>query len=66
MNSIISADVFFVFSVQMHGYDLHGGPPPPHDSLGPPPGDMVHPDSADSYVTYLESDDSLHHDASSP
>lgn len=54
---------------QMHGYDLHGGPPPPQpplDNLGPPPGDMIHPDSADSYVTYLESDDSLHHDASSP
>ncbi|XP_046661681.1 insulin gene enhancer protein isl-1 isoform X4 [Homalodisca vitripennis] len=56
---------------QMHGFELHGGghppPPPAHDQgLGPPPGDMIHPDSADSYVTYLESDDSLHHDGSSP
>jgi insulin gene enhancer protein ISL-1 len=49
----------------MHGYDLLGAPPPSHD-LGPPPSDMAHPDSTDSYVTYLESDDSLHHDTSSP
>lgn len=43
----------------MHGYDsigmnyipLHNGPP--NDSLG------HHPDSTDSYVTYLESDDSI-------
>ncbi|KAK3924980.1 Insulin gene enhancer protein ISL-1 [Frankliniella fusca] len=51
-------------------------PPPgpgPHP-LGPGPGphgplsaDMAHPDSTDSYVTYLESDDSLgHHEAPSP
>lgn len=53
--------------LQMHGYDVHGAPPPPppHE-LGPPPGDMAHPDSTDSYVTYLESDDSLQHDAPSP
>ncbi|XP_029047342.1 LOW QUALITY PROTEIN: insulin gene enhancer protein ISL-1 [Osmia bicornis bicornis] len=79
---------------QMHGYDLHSGPPqlPPPGMLGgpmndggggggggplPPPGphhpnsggpDMgQHPDSTDSYVTYLESDsDSLHHDTGSP
>ncbi|KAF7989887.1 hypothetical protein HCN44_008561 [Aphidius gifuensis] len=77
---------------QMHGYDIHGGPPPQlpqpsmlggpmNDVIGggqlPPPGghhsivggpDMgQHPDSTDSYVTYLESDsDSLHHDTGSP
>ncbi|XP_063980609.1 insulin gene enhancer protein ISL-1 isoform X1 [Diachasmimorpha longicaudata] len=76
---------------QMHGYDIHGGPPPQlpqpgmlggpmNDGVGggplPPPGphhpvggpDMgQHPDSTDSYVTYLESDsDSLHHDTGSP
>ncbi|XP_039276996.1 insulin gene enhancer protein ISL-1 isoform X1 [Nilaparvata lugens] len=63
-----SAPPFQHLVSQMHGYDIHhGGPPPAHESsLGPPPGDMVHPDSADSYVTYLESDDSLHHDAPSP
>lgn len=43
---------------QMHGYEMGHGPPPPHD-MGPTPGDMAHPDSTDSYVTYLESDDSL-------
>uniref|UniRef100_A0A6V7L237 Uncharacterized protein n=1 Tax=Bracon brevicornis TaxID=1563983 RepID=A0A6V7L237_9HYME len=77
----------------MHGYDIHGGPPPqlsqpgmlagpmndgggggagqlpppvPHHPGGGP--DMgQHPDSTDSYVTYLESDsDSLHHDPGSP
>lgn len=48
----------------MHGYDSSGMQPmhpnnmPPHngpsvDSLG------HHPDSTDSYVTYLESDDSI-------
>ncbi|GLG98736.1 Insulin gene enhancer protein isl-1 [Gryllus bimaculatus] len=51
---------------QMHGYDLHGPPPPPHELGPPPPADMAHPDSTDSYVTYLESDDSLHHDGGSP
>ncbi|XP_026276190.1 insulin gene enhancer protein ISL-1 isoform X2 [Frankliniella occidentalis] len=76
---------------QMHGYDVHGGPPihgpplghaPVPGGAGPPPGphplggpgphgplsaDMAHPDSTDSYVTYLESDDSLgHHEAPSP
>lgn len=58
----------------MHGYDLHGGgphPPPSHEHMGsapqPPHHDMLHPDSTDSYVTYLESDDdSLQQDASSP
>lgn len=54
---------------QMHGYDLPppsmgpGAPPgPPPGLLGnsaPPPDVMTHPDSTDSYVTYLESDDSL-------
>ncbi|KAK6624398.1 Insulin protein enhancer protein isl-1 [Polyplax serrata] len=47
---------------QMHGYDIHG--PPSHHDLGPPPNDVGHPDSTDSYVTYLESDDD--HDGSSP
>ncbi|GLG98737.1 uncharacterized protein GBIM_05332 [Gryllus bimaculatus] len=51
---------------KMHGYDLHGPPPPPHELGPPPPADMAHPDSTDSYVTYLESDDSLHHDGGSP
>ncbi|XP_023717775.1 insulin gene enhancer protein isl-1 isoform X1 [Cryptotermes secundus] len=60
-----SAPPFQQLVSQMHGYDLHGAPPPSHD-LGPPPSDMAHPDSTDSYVTYLESDDSLHHDTSSP
>lgn len=46
----------------MHGYDIHG--PPPHHDIGPPPGEVGHPDSTDSYVTYLESDDE--HDGSSP
>ncbi|XP_018907775.2 insulin gene enhancer protein ISL-1 isoform X1 [Bemisia tabaci] len=64
-----SAPPFQHLVSQMHGYDAHhGGPPAPPSllDLGPPPGDMAHPDSTDSYVTYLESDDSLHHDAPSP
>ncbi|KAG5881756.1 hypothetical protein JTB14_029084 [Gonioctena quinquepunctata] len=56
---------------QMHGYDLPPpsmGPSPgvPHPGLlgpggpGAPPSDSItHPDSTDSYVTYLESDESL-------
>ncbi|XP_056643441.1 insulin gene enhancer protein ISL-1 isoform X1 [Diorhabda carinulata] len=58
---------------QMHGYDLPppamgpspgGGPPHPLMGSGgvpvPPPSDsMTHPDSTDSYVTYLDSDESL-------
>ncbi|XP_018568091.1 insulin gene enhancer protein ISL-1 [Anoplophora glabripennis] len=57
---------------QMHGYDLpppsigpSPGAPHPGGLMGPggpgaPPSDaMTHPDSTDSYVTYLESDDSL-------
>ncbi|KAJ8924070.1 hypothetical protein NQ315_006849 [Exocentrus adspersus] len=57
---------------QMHGYDLpppsmgpSPGAPHPGSLMGPggpgaPPSDaMTHPDSTDSYVTYLESDDSL-------
>lgn len=50
----------------MHGYDLPPpsmGPTPPGPPMPPlsaPPSDgMTHPDSTDSYVTYLESDDSL-------
>ncbi|XP_014273596.1 insulin gene enhancer protein ISL-1 isoform X2 [Halyomorpha halys] len=52
-----------------HGYEMSGatgGPVPGHEVLVPAPADMVHPDSTDSYVTYLESDDSLQQDASSP
>ena len=43
-------------------------PPGPHHPGANGPGDMgQHPDSTDSYVTYLESDsDSLHHDTGSP
>lgn len=53
---------------QMHGYDLPPpglgpgapGPPPGMLSNSAPPSDsMTHPDSTDSYVTYLESDESL-------
>jgi insulin gene enhancer protein ISL-1 len=48
----------------MHGYELAGMPPMAH---GPPPSmsnaqmetGAHHPDSTDSYVTYLESDDSM-------
>lgn len=42
----------------MHGYDigLHSQPPAPPPSMA----DLqAHPDSTDSYVTYLESDDSM-------
>lgn len=43
-------------------------PPPGHHQGGGGGPDMgQHPDSTDSYVTYLESDsDSLHHDTGSP
>lgn len=60
----------------MHGYDMNGGGDMGggHGNMGHggggmthPPNDMNHHDSTDSYVTYLESDDSLNnHDASSP
>lgn len=59
----------------MHGYDLPppslgpspGGGPPHPGLMGPggggpgaPSSDaMTHPDSTDSYVTYLDSDESL-------
>ncbi|XP_044575023.1 insulin gene enhancer protein ISL-1 [Cotesia glomerata] len=48
-----------------------GGPLPPpghlHPGAGSGPDMGQHPDSTDSYVTYLESDsDSLHHDTGSP
>lgn len=53
--------------LQMHGYDIHGPPPPmTRLDIDPGPVDMMHPDSTDSFVTYLESDDSLHNDTSSP
>lgn len=42
-------------------------PPGPHHPSGGGPDMGQHPDSTDSYVTYLESDsDSLHHDTGSP
>lgn len=51
----------------MHGFDLNGLPPPhiAHSHQMPPMSETGgpnhhHPDSTDSYVTYLESDDSLH------
>lgn len=49
-----------LFYSQMHGYDMsvmnmtHGPPLPP--TMEP---NTHHPDSTDSYVTYLESDDSM-------
>lgn len=55
----------------MHGYDLnlpplaHHGPLSTGQQMGGPPGGGMdtglhhHPDSTDSYVTYLESDDSM-------
>lgn len=51
----------------MHGYDLPPpnlgpsvqGPPPNMMQTAPQSDSMTHPDSTDSYVTYLESDDSL-------
>ena len=48
--------------------DVPGGQIPPPGPLHQPGPDMgQHPDSTDSYVTYLESDsDSLHHDNCSP
>jgi hypothetical protein len=55
-------------NLQMHGYDLNlmhtnggGGM-----DMTQTPTDLSHHDSTDSYVTYLESDDSLNHDTSSP
>ena len=46
----------------MNGYDIginipHGPPSINHHSIEP--GSQTHPDSTDSYVTYLESDDSM-------
>lgn len=49
----------------MHGYDVmhvNGG----GMDMNQTPTDLSHHDSTDSYVTYLESDDSLNHDGSSP
>ena len=48
----------------MHGYDIGGMPPvpqgPPLQMNGPQMETGAHhPDSTDSYVTYLESDDSM-------
>lgn len=51
--------------LQPHQHGPHP-PPPGHQMNGPPGGSMDsgitshhHPDSTDSYVTYLESDDSM-------
>lgn len=64
MHHVVACDtVFFnllLFHFQMHGYDLgnmHQPPPPLHPPMMQDA--LVHPDSADSYVTYLESDDSM-------
>lgn len=47
----------------MHGYDVNmlHGPPPPTAAQMPPldSNSHHHPDSTDSYVTYLESDESI-------
>lgn len=49
----------------MHGYETNGMQPMHlanmnHGHNGPPPESLAHhPDSTDSYVTYLESDDSM-------
>lgn len=49
----------------MHGYDSSGMQPmhnnmPPHQHNVPPTDSIGHhPDSTDSYVTYLESDESI-------
>lgn len=50
----------------MHGYDMsmsipHGPPPPTAQmtSMDPNISHHHHPDSTDSYVTYLESDESI-------
>ena len=48
----------------MHGYDVgmnmsHRGPPPPIAQISNMEPHSHHPDSTDSYVTYLESDDSM-------
>jgi hypothetical protein len=55
---------FFFSHQQMHGYDmsmgmLHGPPPPSAAPLPMEPNSHHHPDSTDSYVTYLESDESM-------
>lgn len=52
---------------QMHGYDLPPpsmgptpGPPPGMIPSSAPPSDVVaHPDSTDSYISYLDSDESM-------
>lgn len=50
--------------LQMHGYDSSGMQPmhnnmPPHQHNVPLDSIGHHPDSTDSYVTYLESDESI-------
>lgn len=47
----------------MHGYDMsmimpHGQQPPPIAQMTPMDSSSHHPDSTDSFVTYLESDES--------
>jgi hypothetical protein len=57
----------YLLHLQMHGYDigigmnmpLHGPPPPIAQLPNMESNSHHHPDSTDSYVTYLESDDSM-------
>lgn len=57
---VVDETKIHLFYSQMHGYDMgvmnmaHGPPIPP--TMEP---NTHHPDSTDSYVTYLESDDSM-------
>lgn len=55
-----------IFHKQMHGFEMgigmsgHGPPPPPPmNQLPMEHNSQHHPDSTDSYVTYLESDESM-------
>lgn len=59
----------------MHGYDLQRPLGVPHPEMihqqssnGPlgPLSDLIHQDSTESLITYMESDDSITHDGSSP
>lgn len=66
MNIIYRITIIIDFFNQMHGFDLPPpnmgpvpGPPPMMPSSAPPSDVMTHPDSTDSYVTYLDSDESL-------
>ncbi|CAG7820590.1 unnamed protein product [Allacma fusca] len=61
-----SAPPFQQLVNQMHGYDLVHNGGGNEMLMNQTPTDLSHHDSTDSYVTYLESDDSLNHDTSSP